>query len=189
MERIGTLSGVTHDLDVARVTVTGLPAGPATLARIFTPLAEAEVSVDVIAESTGPGGAIELGFTLSEGELATALPIVERAVGAAGGVRVAAQAGLAKVSLVGTGMLNRPGYAARLFATLADAGVACLMVSTSEISVTCVIPREQVAAAVARLHDAFARDFVPVAERDTSARPQRRQDHKEHKEHKEESRV
>jgi aspartate kinase len=159
MERTGTLSGVVHDLDVARVTVAGLPAGPATLARVFGPLAGAEISVDVIAESTGPDGAIELGFTVSEGELAAALPIVEAAIASDGG-RVAAQGGLAKVSLVGTGMLNRPGYVARLFATLAEGGIGCLMVSTSEIQVTCVVPRDQAADAVRRIHDTFRHDFV-----------------------------
>jgi len=159
MERGRTLSGVVHDTQIARITVTGLPGGPATLARIFGPLAGAEVSIDVIAESTGPDGTIELGFTVASDELATALPIVEEAARSLG-ARVAAQGDLAKVSLVGTGMLNRPGYVARLFATLAEAAIPCLMVSTSEISVTCVIPQEQATLAVARLHDTFRRDFI-----------------------------
>jgi len=162
MERGRTLSGVVHDTQIARITVTGLPGGPATLARIFGPLAGAEVSIDVIAESTGPDGTIELGFTVASDELATALPIVEEAARSLGG-RVAAQGDLAKVSLVGTGMLNRPGYVARLFATLAEAAIPCLMVSTSEISVTCVIPQEQATLAVARLHDTFRRDFIAPA--------------------------
>ncbi len=162
MERGGTLSGVVHDAQIARITVAGLPGGPATLARIFSPLAGAEVSIDVIAESTGPDGTIELGFTVASDELATALPIVEGAARALRG-RVAAQDDLAKVSLVGTGMLNRPGYVARLFATLAEAAIPCLMVSTSEISVTCVIPQEQATLAVARLHECFRRDFIAPA--------------------------
>ena len=162
MERTGTLSGVVHDLNVARVTVAGLPAGPATLARIFGPLAGAEVSVDVIAESTGPDGRIDLGFTVGADDLATALTLVEASAAQLGG-RVAAQTGLAKVSLVGTGMLNRPGYAARLFATLAEAAIPCLMVSTSEISVTCIVPQDQATLAVRRLHDTFRRDFVAAA--------------------------
>ena len=159
MERTGTLSGVVHDANVARVTIAGLPSGPAILARIFGPLAGAEVSVDVIAESTTPDGRIDLGFTVSADELAAALPIVE-AVAAQLGGRVASQMGLAKVSLVGTGMLNRPGYAARLFATFAEAEIPSLMVSTSEISVTCVVPQECAPRAVQRLHDTFRRDFV-----------------------------
>jgi len=162
MERGGTLSGVVHDAQIARITVAGLPGGPATLARIFGPLAGVEVSIDVIAESTGPDDLIELGFTVASDELATALPIVERAAQALG-ARVAAQSDLAKVSLVGTGMLNRPGYVARLFATLAEAAIPCLMVSTSEISVTCVIPQEQATLAVARLHECFRRDFIAPA--------------------------
>jgi aspartate kinase len=162
MERGGTLSGVVHDAQIARITVAGLPGGPATLARIFGPLAGSEVSIDVIAESTGPDGTIELGFTVASDELATALPIVEGAAQALG-ARVAAQGDLAKVSLVGTGMLNRPGYVARLFATLAEAAIPCLMVSTSEISVTCVVPEEQATLAVARLHATFRRDFIAPA--------------------------
>lgn len=163
MERGGTLSGVVHDAQVARITVAGLPAGLATLARLFGPLAGAEVSIDVIAESTGPDGLIDLGFTVASDDLATALPIVAR-VAADLGARAASQEGLAKVSLVGTGMLNRPGYAARLFATLAEAAIPCLMVSTSEISVTCVIPQEAATRAVARLHATFRRDFIAPAD-------------------------
>lgn len=159
MERSGTLSGVVHDAKVARITIAGLPAGPATLARIFGPLAGAEVSIDVIVESTGPDGLIDLGFTIASDDLATALPIVE-SIATDLGARVASQGGLAKISLVGTGMLNRPGYAARLFATLAEAAIPCLMVSTSEISVTCVIAQEAATRAVARLHDTFRGDFV-----------------------------
>lgn len=164
MESAGTLSGVVHDLGVARITINGLPDGPATLARVFAALAEAEISCDVIAESQGPSGEIELSFTVGDDDLALAVEVVGHAVRGwttADGEapRVIGQRGLAKVSLVGTGMLNRPGYVARLFGALAGIDVDCLMVSTSEISVTCVVQRERAELAVRRIHDEFRADF------------------------------
>lgn len=163
MERSTNLSGVVHDLGVARLTIGGLASGPEALALVFSALARAEISVDVIAENAAPNGDVELSFTVKESEVEEAVTAVERVLsapnklGSPGRVRV--QTGLAKVSLVGTGMLNRPGYVARLFTTLAKAGVASQMVTTSEISVTCVIAAEQAALAVRQLHATFRRDL------------------------------
>lgn len=163
MERSTSLSGVVHDLGVARLTIGGLESGPEALAIVFSALANAEISVDVIAENAAPNGDVELSFTVKESEVGEAVIAVERALSASTKLgnpgRVRVQTGLAKVSLVGTGMLNRPGYVARLFTALARAGVASQMVTTSEISVTCVIAAEQVTMAVRQLHAAFRRDL------------------------------
>ncbi len=131
LETRETLAGIVHDTDVSRVTLNGIRTGPGTMSRVFTPLAERGISVDVIVESGVKDGA-------AEGER-----------------------DLGKVSVVGTGMLNRPGYAARMFSSLGEAGIPIRMVSTSEIQVTCVLPVERVEEAVRALH----RDFE-LEERD-----------------------
>jgi aspartate kinase len=157
MENVNTIGGIAYDVGVARVTVADVPSGTATLAAIFGPLAEAEVSVDVIVvESTaGKSGRSDVSFTVAEKELATVEPVVRRAAGALGASDVSLAGGFAKVSAVGTGMLNRPGYAARMFKALAQGKIDVQMVTTSEIQVTCVIAKDRVEEAVRRLHRAF----------------------------------
>jgi aspartate kinase len=157
MENVRTISGIAQDLDVAKVTVADVPAGTETLAALFGPLAEAEISVDVIVvESTGDDrGRSDVSFTVAEKDLGSVEPIVRKAAAGLGAGGVTLSGGLAKVSIVGTGMLNRPGYAARMFRTLAGAKLEVQMVTTSEIQVTCVLARESVEEAVRRLHRAF----------------------------------
>ncbi len=154
METRETLAGIVHDLDVARVTLNGIRTGPGTLSRVFAPLAERGISVDVIVESGVKGGAADVAFTVRRGDFAEARRLAGEVAYSLGGV-VEGEEGLGKVSVVGTGMLNRPGYAARMFASLGEAGIPIRMVSTSEIQVTCVVPAERVEEAVRQLHKDF----------------------------------
>ncbi len=154
LETRETLAGIVHDLDVARITLNGIRTGPGTLSRIFAPLAERGVSVDVIVESGVKGGTADVAFTVRRGDFAEARRLAGEVAGSLGGV-VEGEEGLGKVSVVGTGMLNRPGYAARMFGSLGRAGIPIRMVSTSEIQVTCVVPAERVEEAVRRLHKDF----------------------------------
>jgi aspartate kinase len=154
LETRETLAGIVHDLDVARITLNGIRTGPGTLSRIFAPLAESGVSVDVIVESGVKGGAADVAFTVRRSDFAEARRLAGEVADSLGGV-VEGEEGLGKVSVVGTGMLNRPGYAARMFDSLGKAGIPIRMVSTSEIQVTCVIPAERVEEAVRRLHEDF----------------------------------
>ncbi len=149
-----TLAGIVHDLNVSRVALTGIRTGPGTMSRIFTPLAEAGVSVDVIVESAPKRGSSDVAFTVRRADFAEARRLAGEVAKALGG-EVEGERNLGKVSVVGTGMLNRPGYAARMFDALGRAGVPIRMVSTSEIQVTCVIPAEKVEEAVRRLHEDF----------------------------------
>jgi aspartate kinase len=149
-----TLAGIVHDLDVARITLNGIRTGPGTLSRIFAPLAEGGVSVDVIVESGVKGGTADVAFTVRRSDFAEARRLAGEVASSLGGV-VEGEEGLGKVSVVGTGMLNRPGYAARMFDSLGKAGIPIRMVSTSEIQVTCVVPAERVEEAVRRLHEDF----------------------------------
>jgi aspartate kinase len=154
METRETLAGIVHDLDVSRVALTGIRTGPGTMSRIFAPLAEAGISVDVIVESAPKEGFSDVAFTVRRAEFAKARRLTGEVAESLGG-RVEGEEDLGKVSVVGTGMLNRPGYAARLFDSLGRAGIPIRMVSTSEIQVTCVIPAEKVDEAVRRLHEDF----------------------------------
>ncbi len=154
METRETLAGIVHDLDVARVTLNGIRTGPGILSRIFAPLAERGISVDIIVESGVKGGAADVAFTVRRGDFAEARRLAGEVADSLGGT-VEGEEGLGKVSVVGTGMLNRPGYAARMFASLGEAGIPIRMVSTSEIQVTCVVPAERVEEAVRQLHKDF----------------------------------
>ena len=161
LETHETVAGIVHDLDVSRITLTGIKTGPGTMSRVFSPLAEAGISVDVIVESAPKGGTSDVAFTVRRGDFSEALRL-------AGGVaesldgRVDGEAALGKVSVVGTGMLNRPGYAARMFATLGESGIPIRLVSTSEIQVTCVLPAHRVEEAVKVLHRDFELEEIDV---------------------------
>ena len=154
LETRETLAGIVHDLDVSRVTLNGIRTGPGTLSRIFAPLAERGISVDVIVESGVEGGVADVAFTVRRGDFAEARRLAGEVTASLGG-EVEGEEGLGKVSVVGTGMLNRPGYASRMFASLGEAGIPIRMVSTSEIQVTCVVPAERVEDAVRQLHKDF----------------------------------
>jgi aspartate kinase len=160
LETRETLAGIVHDLDVSRVTLNGIRTGPGTMSRVFAPLAERGISVDVIVESGVKDGAADVAFTVTRGNFEEARKLAAGVADSLGGV-VEGERDLGKVSVVGTGMLNRPGYAARMFASLGEAGIPIRMVSTSEIQVTCVLPADRVEEAVRVLH----RDFE-LEERD-----------------------
>jgi aspartate kinase len=160
LETRETVAGIVHDLDVSRITLTGIKTGPGTMSRVFSPLAEAGISVDVIVESAPKRGASDVAFTVRRGDFHQALRLAGTVADSLDG-RVEGEEELGKVSVVGTGMLNRPGYAARMFATLGEAGIPIRLVSTSEIQVTCVLPAGRVEEAVRVLH----RDFE-LEERD-----------------------
>ena len=154
LETRETVAGIVHDLDVSSVTLLGIRTGPGTLSKVFTPLADSGVSVDVIVESGAGEGAADVAFTVRRGDLSEAIQLAGKVAESLGG-RVEGEEELGKVSVVGTGMLNRPGYAARMFASLGEVGIPIRMVSTSEIQVTCVIPAGRVEEAVRRLHKDF----------------------------------
>jgi aspartate kinase len=158
MEIRKNVRGIAHDTDVARITLVRVPDRPGIAAAIFEPLAEANISVDTIAQSSGADGMTDLSFTVSRSSLHKALEITQ-AVGA----RIHAESvdpadDLGKVSIVGTGMQSAPGYAARMFSTLASAGINIAIISTSDIRITCVVPRDRVQDAVRELHRAFELD-------------------------------
>ncbi len=158
MEIRKNVRGIAHDTDVARITLVGVPDQPGVAAAIFEPLSAATVSVDTIAQSSGAAGLTDLSFTVSRGDLERALEITRPVGEQIRATSVDPAEDLAKVSIVGTGMQSAPGYAARMFRALADAGINIEIISTSDIRITCVISREQVNRAVNALHEAFELD-------------------------------
>jgi aspartate kinase len=155
MEIRNKVQGIAHDTNVAKVTVVGVPDQPGTASGIFRPLAEANISVDVIVQNTSLEGCTDLSFTVAGGDLARTLQLVESAAKQAGARRVVGAADLAKVSIVGSGIHSAPGYAARMFQALAASGINIDMITTSEIRITCIISAAQVAEAVRTLHETF----------------------------------
>jgi aspartate kinase len=158
MEIRKNVRGIAHDTDVARITLIRVPDRPGTAAAIFQPLADANISVDTIAQSSGADGTTDISFTVGRDSLQRTVDLVREIAARIGAERVDPADDLAKVSIVGTGMQSAPGYAARMFGTLASAGINIAIISTSDIRITCVIPRDRAEDAVRILHTAFELD-------------------------------
>ena len=158
MEIRRNVRGIAHDTDVARITLTRVPDRPGIAAAIFQPLAEANISVDTIAQSSGADGTTDISFTVSRTSLERAVELTRALGPRIGAERIDPADDLAKVSIVGTGMQSAPGYAARMFGALAEAGINIGIISTSDIRITCVVPRDRAEDAVRVLHTAFELD-------------------------------
>ena len=155
MEVRNKVKSVAYDLNVAKVTVIGVPDQPGIAASIFEPLARKGISVDTIVQNASIGGVTDLTFTVAQSQLAEAMEVVEpmaRAIEARG---CDSDSKLGTVSIVGTGMQNTPGYAARMFSALSEKKINIQLITTSEIRVTCIIDESKVKEAVRALHRAF----------------------------------
>jgi aspartate kinase len=155
VEQRNKVRGLAHDRNVAKVTLVEVPDRPGVAANVFEPLAEAGINVDMIVQNVGHGGATDLSFTIPQVELATAKRILEPIARELGFREMTTDSSVAKVSIVGAGIQNAPGYAARMFHALADAGVNIEMISTSEIRITTIIAEDALETAVQALHRAF----------------------------------
>ncbi|MFP3880217.1 MAG: aspartate kinase [Dehalococcoidia bacterium] len=155
MEVKNKVKGIAHDINVSKVTVVGVPDHPGIAAAIFEPLARANISVDTIVQNASIDNITDLTFTVARSDLLKAMSIVEPVVRNVGGRQCVADSTLAKVSIIGTGMQNTPGYAARMFRTLHERGINIQLITTSEIRITCIISEAKVKDAVQALHQAF----------------------------------
>ncbi|NGQ94412.1 aspartate kinase [Brevibacillus sp. SYP-B805] len=160
METGRVVSGVAHDEDVAKITVVGMPVRVGTLSRLFNTLANNQVNVDIIIQSSYDAAESNISFTVSLTDLPRALSTLEQHREELAFRKVDHEVGLSKVSIVGAGMINNPGVAAEMFRQLAEQEISIKMVSTSDIKVSCVIPAEHTALAVRTLHTAFGLDDV-----------------------------
>lgn len=152
------VSGIATDTNVSKITVLGVVDRPGIAASLFEPLTEVGISVDVIVQNASVGGATDMTFTVMRTDLARAEQVVQKVANDLGSGEVVTASDLAKLSIVGTGMQNAPGYASTMFRTLADAGINIEMITTSEIRITCLVKEAQVAEAARALHTAFDLD-------------------------------
>jgi aspartate kinase len=155
LEERNRVRGIAHDLDVAKITVRRVPDRPGIAANIFEPLAEAGISVDTIVQNASEGNLTDLSFTLTRTDLRRAEQLMPEISARVGAPEWSSDANLGKVSIVGVGIQTAPGYAARMFRALYDAGINIELISTSEIRLTCIIAADRVFDAVRALHDAF----------------------------------
>jgi aspartate kinase len=149
------VSGITYDRDQAKITVVHVPDKPGVAAALFTPLSDKNIIVDMIIQNASLEGFTDLTFTVSKKDLKDAQKIVENTAKSVGAKKVEVDDQVAKVSIIGVGMASHSGVAAKMFTTLANESVNIMMISTSEIKISCVIQRKYTELAVAVLHDAF----------------------------------
>jgi aspartate kinase len=155
VEQRNKVRGLALDRKVAKVTLVQVPDRPGIARAVFEPLAGAGINVDMIVQNVGHAGATDLSFTVPEVELPRVRKLLDKIVREIGAREMTTDAAVAKVSIVGAGIQNAPGYAARMFGALADAGINIEMISTSEIRITCIIGRDDVERAARALHAAF----------------------------------
>ena len=155
MEQRVKVTGIAHDLNVAKITLQSIPDRPGIASTVFEPLARMGVSVDTIVQNTSVDGLTDLSFTVTRSDLKRAVAEVEPVAASIGASGVTTDDALSKVSIVGAGMQNSPGYAARMFRALADDHINIEMITTSEIRITCIIGEARVMDAVRVLHRAF----------------------------------
>ncbi len=149
------ISGVAHDTSEAKLTIQHVPDKVGVASRLFSALADANVNVDMIVQNVSQEGATDISCTVPRGEVDRATEVLEPVAKEIGAGDVVVATDIAKVSLVGAGMKTHPGVAAKMFASLSDAGVNIQMISTSTIRVSVVVDAEQVETAVRAVHDAF----------------------------------
>ncbi len=157
MERV-VVSAVTSSKSDARITLKKVPDRPGIAAKIFTPIADAGISVDMIIQNTRASGQTDLTFTVPKADFKTALEIEKRVARDIEAEDVFGDDNIAKVSVSGVGMRSHPGVAARMFACLARENVNILMISTSEIRISCLIEQKYAELAVQALHTEFGLD-------------------------------
>jgi len=155
MEVRNKARSVAHDLDVAKITVVGVPDRPGIAAAIFEPLAKAGVSIDTIVQNASIENITDLTFTVAKSQLNKAMEVVKPIAQSIGARQCVSDSRLGKVSVIGTGMQNTPGYAARMFGALSEQGINIQLITTSEIRITCIIDETRVEDAVRVLHQAF----------------------------------
>jgi len=149
------VSGVTYDRDQAKVTVIHVPDRPGVAARLFTPLSDRNIPVDMIIQNASIEGFTDLTFTVSRKDIKQVRTLLEEAGKDVGATGLQFDENIAKISIIGVGMRSHAGVASKMFATLAKEGINILMISTSEIKISCAIETKYTELAVRVLHDAF----------------------------------
>lgn len=164
MEKV-VVSGITYNKNEARIEVMRLPDVPGVAAKLFKPIADANIVVDMIIQtSSTEKGYADVAFTVPKSDFAKALQIVKETAKELDGKEVKSNEDIAKVSIVGVGMRSHSNVAAQMFSALAKEGINIQMISTSEIKISCVIDSKYTELAVRTLHDAFGLDQPVITE-------------------------
>src|SRR2546426_401480 len=157
MEQV-IVAGVTADKNQAKITLTRVPDRPGIAAKLFGRIAAADIVVDMIIQNSSEGGLTDISFTVSRSDAQQTLALARQSLADLGAEEATLQTNIAKVSIVGVGMQSHAGVAARMFEVLAAESINILMISTSEIKISCVIEDKYTELAVRVLHDAFQLD-------------------------------
>ncbi len=157
MEKV-VVSGVAYDKNQVKVTVQGVPDKPGVAAKIFNTISDNNVVVDMIIQNIGEGGLTDMSFTVPRTDAKKIAEVMKKVVTEIGAKNVNIKEDIAKISIVGVGMRSHSGVAAKMFSTLAKEGINIMMISTSEIKISCVIEAKYTELAVRVLHSAFEMD-------------------------------
>ncbi|WP_157216516.1 aspartate kinase [Flavisphingomonas formosensis] len=159
------ITGIAHDKNEAKITLVSVPDRPGAVATIFSPLADANINVDMIVQNVAlDGKSTDVTFTVPKAELARSLDVLEKSRPTIGHERVISDTAITKVSVVGVGMRSHAGVAAEMFKSLADRGINIQAITTSEIKVSVLISEEYTELAVRVLHSAYGLDAEEPAE-------------------------
>jgi len=154
MEKV-LVSGVTYNKNEARITVKRVPDRPGIAAQIFEPMFQSGIVVDMIVQNTSEEGLTDLTFTVPKPDFHKTMKLVSEVAGRIGAEKVMGDEDIAKVSIVGVGMRNHAGVAQKMFRSLARENINIMMISTSEIKISCIIEEKYTELAVRVLHKAF----------------------------------
>jgi len=164
MERV-LVSGVAYNKDEARITVKKVPDNPGIASQIFKPIGEAGVVVDMIVQNTSEDGLTDVTFTVSKSDFYNTMKVVRDVALKIGAEKVLGDEDISKVSIIGVGMRSHAGVAQTMFETLFRENINILMISTSEIKISCVIEEKYTELAVRSLHKAFGLHNEKLQER------------------------
>ena len=154
MEKV-LVTSVAYNKDEAKISLRRLPDRPGVAAKIFNPLAGANIVVDMIIQNISREGFTDLTFTVPKGDLRKAIEILQPTVEELEVPEIVTDEKVSKISIIGVGMKTHAGVAAKMFQVLYDEGINIEMISTSEIKISCVIKSKYTELAVRALHDAF----------------------------------
>lgn len=157
------VSGIACDKQVARISILGVEDKPGILAKVFTALADGDINVDIIVQSGVQHGKADFSFTTSKADADKAMDVIAKVRSQVSYDDASSETDLAKISIVGAGMVTNPGVAAQMFEVISGQGVSIKMVSTSEIKVSCVVDNSRLSEVIAALHTAYGLDSTDQA--------------------------
>ncbi|MEE8573820.1 MAG: aspartate kinase, partial [Thermodesulfobacteriota bacterium] len=158
------VSGITYNKNEAKISVVRVPDTPGVASKLFVPLAEADINIDMIVQNISHEGHTDMTFTVPKGDYEKALKLVKEIAKDVEAEDVLGDTGIAKISIVGVGMRSHAGVASKVFEIMSREGINIQMISTSEIKISCVIDAKYTELAIRVLHDAFELGTEEVAE-------------------------